>query len=214
VRLVPVTDAEAPAARVRKWAPAAGMKWSRPAASPVATVATSAARGDERAWRELVARFDPMLRRIIRGYRLDDADVEDVVQTTWIRAFRSLDRLNEPAAIGGWLAVTARRESLRALQRGVREFPAEEPLHAEEPAAHTPETVTLDRERRSAVRDAVLRLPGRQRELLATMLHRPCASYDEISQALDMPIGSIGPTRERAIGRLRSDGALVSVIAA
>jgi len=208
VRLVPVTKGEARA-------PAAGMKWSRPAAAnSVAGVAKSAARGDERAWRELVARFDPMLRRIVRGYRLDDADIEDVVQTTWIRAFRSLDRLNEPAAIGGWLAITARRESLRALQRGVREFPVEEPLHAEAPAAHTPENVVLERERRTAIRDAVRRLPGRQRDLLATILHRPCASYDEISQALNMPVGSIGPTRERAIGRLRSDGALVSVVAA
>jgi RNA polymerase sigma factor (sigma-70 family) len=213
VRLLPAT-AE-PGARARKWAPAAGMKWSRPdAASSVAGVAKSAARGDERAWCELVARFDPMLRRIVRGYRLDNADLEDVVQTTWIRAFRSLDRLNEPAAIGGWLAITARRESLRALQRGVREFPAEEPMHAEEPAGHTPETVALERERRTAVRNAVRRLPGRQRDLLVTMLHRPCASYGEISQALDMPVGSIGPTRERAIGRLRSDGTLVSVVAA
>ena len=46
------------------------------------------------------------------------------------------------------------------------------------------------------------------------MLHRPCASYDEISQALDMPVGSIGPTRERALGRLRDDVALVAVVAA
>ena len=191
------------------------MKWSRPtAACSVAGVTRSAARGDERAWCELVARFDPMLRRVVRGYRLDDADVEDVVQATWIRAFRSLDRLNEPAAIGGWLAITARRESLRTLQRGVREFPVEEPLHADQAVAHTPETVALERERRTAVRDAVLRLPGRQRELLATMLHRPCASYDEISNALNMPVGSIGPTRERAIGRLRSDGALVALVAA
>jgi RNA polymerase sigma factor (sigma-70 family) len=212
VHVVPTTTE--PAALARKWSPAAGMKWTRPATDSVAGVARSAARGDQRAWAELVARFDPMLRRVVRGYRLDDADLEDVVQTTWIRAFRSLDRLNEPAAIGGWLAITARRESLRALQRGVREFPAEDPLHAEEPTAGTPETAALERERRTAVRDAVLRLPGRQRELLATMLHRPCASYDEISQALDMPVGSIGPTRERALGRLRGDGALVAVVAA
>jgi RNA polymerase sigma factor (sigma-70 family) len=212
VHVVPTTTE--PAALARKWSPAAGMKWSRPATDSVAGVARGAARGDERAWSELVARFDPMLRRVVRGYRLDDADVEDVVQTTWIRAFRSLDRLNEPAAIGGWLAITARRESLRALQRGVREFPVEEPLHAEAPAAHTPESVVLERERRTALRDAVRRLPGRQRDLLATILHRPSASYDEISRALNMPVGSIGPTRERAIGRLRSDGALVSVVAA
>jgi RNA polymerase sigma factor (sigma-70 family) len=179
----------------------------------VAGLAEDAAAGDEGAWRDLVARFDPMLRGIVRGYRLDSADVDDVVQTTWIRAYRSLDRLNEPAAIGGWLAITARRESLRMLQRGVREVPVEEPLWAEETDGSTPETVALERERRTALRAAVGRLPGRQQLLLATMLRRPCASYDEISAELDMPVGSIGPTRERALERLRSDGALSSVLA-
>jgi RNA polymerase sigma factor (sigma-70 family) len=204
VRLATASTTPAPAAR-----PA-----PTPKAGTVARLATDAAAGDERAWNELVARFDPMLRGIVRGYRLDAADVDDVVQTTWIRAFRSLDRLNEPAAIGGWLAITARREALRTLQRGVREFPSEEPVHAEVAGAGTPETATLDRERQVAVRSAVRRLPGRQRELLSTMLHRPCASYEEISGALDMPVGSIGPTRERALGRLRADRALAAVVTA
>src|SRR5215212_2094637 len=98
------------------------------AAFALAPLTLEAAAGCEDAWRDLVARFEPMLRGIVRGYRLDAADVEDVLQTTWIRAYRSLDRLNEPAAVGGWLAVTARREALRTLQRGVRELPVEEPL--------------------------------------------------------------------------------------
>jgi RNA polymerase sigma factor (sigma-70 family) len=178
----------------------------------VAGLAQDAAAGDERAWRDLVARFEPLLRGIVKGYRLDPADVEDVVQVTWIRAFRNLDRLNEPAAIGGWLAVTARREALRALQRGVREFPAEEPHTLEEPDAVTPETAVLERERHREVRAAVRRLPGRQRLLLDTMLTRPGVSYGELSSALDMPLGSIGPTRERALGTLRKDAALAAVL--
>lgn len=180
----------------------------------VADLAQGAAAGDERAWRSLVARFDPMLRGIVRGYRLDPADVDDVVQTTWIRAFRNVHRLNEPAAIGGWLAITARREALRSLQRGVREVPVEEPRWPDETDGGTPETILLERERQAALRSAVDRLPERQQLLLATMLNRPCASYDEISTALDMPVGSIGPTRERALGRLRGDRALTDVVAA
>jgi RNA polymerase sigma factor (sigma-70 family) len=178
----------------------------------VAGLAQDAAAGDERAWRDLVARFEPLLRGIVKGYRLDPADVEDVVQVTWLRAFRNLDRLNEPAAVGGWLAVTARREALRALQRGVREIPAEEPHTLEEPDAVTPETAAMERERRRALRAAVRRLPGRQRQLLATMLTRPGVSYGELSSELDMPLGSIGPTRERALGTLRNDRMLAEVL--
>jgi DNA-directed RNA polymerase specialized sigma24 family protein len=48
--------------------------------------------------------------------------------------------------------------------------------------------------------------------LLSEMLRRPCASYEEIAEALEMPVGSIGPTRDRAISRLRNDVALAGVI--
>jgi RNA polymerase sigma factor (sigma-70 family) len=180
----------------------------------LAPLTREAAAGCEDAWRDLVARFDPMLRGIVRGYRLDDADVEDVVQTTWIRAYRNLDRLNEPAAVGAWLAITARREALRTLQRGVRELPSAEPQPLDEAGEESPEDIASQRERRSALRAAVRRLPGRQRELLSEMLRRPCASYDEIASALDMPVGSIGPTRERALARLRDDAALAGVLQA
>jgi RNA polymerase sigma factor (sigma-70 family) len=184
-----------------------------PARLEAAEIARAAAAGDEAAWRALVARFDSMLHSIVRGYRLDPADADDVVQSTWIRAYDNLHRINEPAAIGGWLAVTARREALRTLQRGVREVVAEDPQPKHHAEAGTPETETLENERRAAVRAAVGRLPTRQRTLLSTFLRRPAASYDEISVALDMPIGSIGPTRERALSRLRDDLALTGVLA-
>ena len=68
-----------------------------------------------------------MLHSIARGYRLCEADADDVVQITWGRALLHLDRLDDPGAVAGWLAVTARREAMRTLQRGVRELPAAEP---------------------------------------------------------------------------------------
>jgi RNA polymerase sigma factor (sigma-70 family) len=180
----------------------------------LAPLTRDAASGCEDAWRCLVARFDPMLRGIVRGYRLDDADLEDVVQTTWIRAYRNLNRLNEPAAVGAWLAITARREALRTLQRGVRELPSAEPQPLDEAGDESSEDVASQRERRFALHAAVRRLPGRQRDLLSEMLRRPCASYDEIAGALTMPVGSIGPTRERALSRLRDDAALAAVLQA
>ena len=93
----------------------------------LAHLTREAAAGGEDAWRTLVALLDPMLHSIARGYRLCDADADDVVQITWGRALLHLDRLDDPGAVAGWLAVTARREAMRALQRGVRELPAAEP---------------------------------------------------------------------------------------
>jgi RNA polymerase sigma factor (sigma-70 family) len=174
----------------------------------VATLACDAAAGDERAWTELVRRLDPLVRGVVRGYRLGAADAEDVVQTTWMHAFRHLPSLREPAAFPKWLSVTARRQSLRALQRGGREVLLEEPRPEREAESETVEQTVIEREQCAAVHAAVSRLPGRQRTLMGTILHRPGVSYDELSDLLGMPMGSIGPTRERALRRLRDDIAL------
>ena len=179
----------------------------------LAHLTREAAAGGEDAWRTLVALLDPMLHSIARGYRLSEADADDVVQITWGRALLHLDRLDDPGAVAGWLAVTARREAMRTLQRGVRELPAAEPPEPEatEPA---PEQATIDRERGTGLRAAIARLSGRQRELLTLLVDRPEISYEEVSRTIGMPVGSIGPTRERAFERLRCDPALACAVAA
>jgi len=63
------------------------------------------------------------------------------------------------------------------------------------------------------VRAAVRRLNGRKQLVLDALLCTPDASYDDLAQRLQMPIGSIGPTRERGLERLRSDSALGSAVA-
>ena len=177
-----------------------------------ATLVRYAVQGDGRAWTELVVRFDGFLRAVLKSYGLDRADVDDVIQTTWLRALGHVDRLNEPAAIGGWLAVTARREALRLLQRGVREVLCDDAGALDAPDTTTAEAVALEREREAALREAVRRLNGRQRQVVSVMLEQPSLSYDELAEALGMPIGSIGPTRKRAFARLRHDAGLAHVV--
>jgi RNA polymerase sigma factor (sigma-70 family) len=164
-----------------------------------------AAAGDDRAWRDLVLRMDGVLRGVARGYRLAPCDVDDVVQTTWLRAFAHVGRMNEPGAIAAWLIVTTRREAMRTLQRGVREVLTDDDTVTDDADPVTPEALAIERERRTALRGAVRRLPVHQRRLLSSMLASPSPSYQHISSRLDIPIGSIGPTRERALGRLRDD---------
>jgi RNA polymerase sigma factor (sigma-70 family) len=180
--------------------------------SVVAGLARTAMAGDQRAWEALVRRLDPLVRGVVRAYRLNAADAEDVVQTTWLHACRHLPNLREPAAFPKWLTVTARREALRALQRGAREILLEEPLPVREEAPDTVELQVIEREQTDAVHAAVARLPQRQRSLLGAILRRPGVSYDELSEELAMPMGSIGPTRERALRRLRDDSALLLAV--
>ena len=62
-------------------------------------------------------RGEPLIRAITNRYPLGEHDAEDVAQVTWLRLVEHLHRLREPLALPGWIATTARHESLR-LARG------------------------------------------------------------------------------------------------
>ena len=58
-------------------------------------------------------------------------------------------------------------------------------------------------ERRTALVDGLLELPAQRRELLLLLTEDPPPSYAEISRRCGIPVGSIGPTRARALEQLR-----------
>lgn len=162
--------------------------------------------GDQDAWDVLVTRYTALLWRIARAHHLAPADASDVVQTTWLRLVEHAGRITDPERLGGWLGTTARRECLRILRRARRERP--HPDHhdafeeAEQPAP-PPDTHLLRRERDAQLWSAMATLPERSRVLLEVLMADQPPSYDDIALALDMPRGSIGPTRARSLLRLR-----------
>jgi RNA polymerase sigma factor (sigma-70 family) len=180
----------------------------------LAALAAAAVAGDELALDRLVDRFDVVLRRIARSYRLDPWDVDDVVQATWLQFFRHVRSLREPAAVGGWLATTARRECLKVLHHRTRERLTEEPGEHAPCLRAGPDAELLDAERRELVRGALAELPDRPRRLMRVLVTRPELSYEDVAHTLRMPIGSIGPTRARALERMRSSTELQALQAA
>jgi RNA polymerase sigma factor (sigma-70 family) len=175
----------------------------------------AAAAGDQQAWNALVERHNGLLWAVARSHRLSSADAADVVQTTWLRLVEHLPAIKNPECLGAWLATTARRESLRTLQRGARCQPSDEIEQFDATAPDEIDARLLRDERDSALWQAFGRLPGRDQALLRMLAADPQPSYEEIGAMLDMPIGSIGPTRGRALDRLRNElrgpGSLVSV---
>jgi RNA polymerase sigma factor (sigma-70 family) len=124
-----------------------------------------------------------------------------VVQTTWLRLVEHLGGLQDPERVGAWLATTARREALRALRHSARQTPTEE--LPETPTDEHLGAALLEAERDQALWKAFGGLSERCQTLLRILVSDPPPSYDEVSGALDMPIGSIGPTRARCLERLR-----------
>jgi RNA polymerase sigma factor (sigma-70 family) len=165
----------------------------------------AAASGDHGAWDALVDEFGGLVWAVARAHRLGDADAADVAGATWLALVEHLDRLRDAERVGAWLATTARRECLRVLRNAQRQVPtgddfAEQPSDGVDVAAEL-----MIEERDAALWQAFGRLPARDQALLRLLVADPQPSYEEISAALQMPIGSIGPTRARSLERLRRE---------
>ena len=170
----------------------------------IAELVSSARAGDQRAWNSLVQQFGGMVWSVARAHRLRDADAADVSQATWLRLLENLGQLKEPARVGAWLATTARRECLRVLRDSQRRLVySDAPEH--ESSDMPPDGVVLLSERDDALWQSFTRLRPSDQALLRLLMADPRPPYEEISAALDMPIGSIGPTRQRALERLRRE---------
>ncbi len=172
--------------------------------TPGALVRAVAA-GDQLAWRQLVGRYNSMVWSIVRSFRLGGDDSVDVVQTVWLRLVENLNRVNEPEAVGTWLATTARNECLSQLRRRQRQaVPVEAVvLDAVDNREPPPEDHLIVAERDHTLWAALKRVSAQCQQLLRILAADPPPSYQEVSAVLDMPVGSIGPTRARCLEKLR-----------
>ncbi len=162
----------------------------------------AAGQGDDVAWEAIVARYNGLVWHVARGYGLDRSEMADVVQTTWLRLVQHLGRIREPEATGAWIITVAHRESLRALSRSAREQPTDD-LDAADESEASPEERALARDVAHVLWRCVGELPQPCQALMRMLMDDPPHPYKEISAALRMPIGSIGPTRARCLDRLR-----------
>jgi RNA polymerase sigma factor (sigma-70 family) len=194
--------------------------------TPEARVTTSGAATTrpEAVWREATAAFarwsggepagldrlvevmTPVLWQVVRAHRLPAETAEDVLQTTWLALVRHRERIADPAAVGAWLTTTARRESWKVARTTLRDEPTDDDELARElPDAGSAEADVVRRDGERRLWEAVDRLPERCRRLLRIVAfeHRP--DYQKVAADLEMPVGSIGPTRGRCLHKLRAE---------
>ncbi len=182
---------------------------------PVYGLVARARDGDEQAWGALVERYAPLIWSICRRCRLSTADAADVGQNVWLHLVDHLHDLRDPAALPGWLATTTRRECGRALRAGPGTLPAGCVRDIEtvpDEQAITGEQELLAAERRAALREAFADLPPGCQQLMAMLTAPQPVPYSEVSIRLGIPVGSIGPTRHRCLGKLRRHPAIAALI--
>jgi RNA polymerase sigma factor (sigma-70 family) len=178
----------------------------------VGALVRSAADGDAAAWKALVEGMSPLVWSVVRGHRLSDADAHEVYQTVWFRFAQHLGRIREQDKAGAWLASTARNECLKVLRSSRRLTLTDDPQLLDRVSEdRTPEQSLLDSEEAAVQSERVRRLwqefeelGERCRQLLRILMASPPPSYQEVSAALGIAVGSIGPLRQRCLRRLRA----------
>lgn len=181
----------------------------------VSELVEAARDGDRASWGHLVDRYTPLVLSVVRRHRLQGTDADDVVQTVWLRLVEHLHDIRDPAALPGWIVTTARNECLHLIRSHRPASPADLGeqgwrLDAGEPGL---DSHLLEAERHEALLAALAELPDRQRSLLLLLIEDPPLSYEEISRRLGLPVGSIGPTRARALARVRAHPAVQALLA-
>ncbi len=174
---------------------------------PVPGWVRAAAAGDARAWERLVDRYDDLLWSICRAHRIGDDNAADVIQLTWLRMLENLDRIRDPERLAGWLATTCRRECWALLRRSrpsvnLDEENMERLLGGGGPA----DEPVLTAAQHAALWQAFRRLSEWcQRVLRALIVDAEDGppSYRMVASRLQVPAGSLGPTRARCLGQLR-----------
>lgn len=156
-------------------------------------------RGDEAAWAALVERFSRYVYAIAtQGFRLSDADAEEVFQETFARTFTHLDRLRDDDAVRGWIGQLARRLCVDEIRRRGRIEPTGEDLElpgVDERLARLDDALS--------VHDALARLQPDCRDILDRFFCQD-QSYATIGEALDLPPGTVASRISRCLGKLRA----------
>jgi RNA polymerase sigma factor (sigma-70 family) len=183
--------------------------------TPDAELLGAAKKGDGTAWEQIIARHQSLINAITRRYRLTPSDAHDVSQYVWMQLVDHVHKLRDPRALPGWIAVTTTHrcyEVLHAYKRSVTVDPlAIGSLDRVDSAAKGMNSDgrsdidddLLRAEQCSAVQQGLAELTEAQQQFLLLLVADPPVPYSEISRRMNVPTGSIGPTRGRLLEKLR-----------
>lgn len=158
-------------------------------------------RGETEAFAQLVRRHRDRHARFAARMLGDTDDAEDVLQSVFMRAYRHLDRCDDPERFGAWLhrivVNECRTFATRRGQRELRFVRDEVVLSGLAEAAESPDTAL-----RAAIDRAVQRLPPDQREAFL-LKHVEELEYEEMAEVTGAGVSALKMRVKRAIDRLR-----------
>ncbi len=159
--------------------------------------------GDPSAWERFVERYERLVWSVPRRMGFSEADAADIAQEAWVLIHRHLEHLRRPEALVAWIVTTTTREASRFARRRSRRQDVEADGSAErgDPTPELPDEQVARLEAVQLVRDAIAEMDERCSRLLG-LIDLDGSSYEVAASELDLPLGSVGPTRMRCLGKL------------
>ncbi len=163
------------------------------------TLIENALNGDQSAFRKLMERYRAAIFHIVMKIVRDSEASNDLVQETFMKAFSSLATYRFEYKFSTWLYRIAANSAIDHLRKQkIRTFSLDAPTETEEghmeievaDTSFNPERELEERERRITINDAIDSLPEKYRVVILYR-HRDDKSYEEIAEALSIPIGTV-----------------------
>jgi RNA polymerase sigma-70 factor (ECF subfamily) len=159
-----------------------------------------AQRGDKRAFELLVEKYQRKLARLLSRFIRDPAEVEDVTQEAFIKAYRALPAFRGDSAFYTWLYRIGINTAKNYLMAMGRRAPTSTEVEAEEAEGfeegeqlrdiNTPESVLLSNEIAKTVNSTIEQLPEELRTAIQ-LREIEGMSYEDIAQVMNCPIGTV-----------------------
>ncbi len=166
--------------------------------------------GDSAAWELLVERLTGLVIKATLEFDLSREERNDAFAATFLKLYEQLAFVRDPERLPGWVAKVARNEAIAVSRARRRHDEIRMRIQQRNPESGVTidnfadvENADEDRRKRVAVRSAWVSLPKPCQDLLRLLVTDPPMSYAELAERLRMPIGAIGPTRQRCLARIR-----------
>jgi RNA polymerase sigma factor (sigma-70 family) len=162
-------------------------------------------RGEEGAWRAFLGQFGPLITTVATRAGAKPSDVEEIFQSAVLAIYERLGTLREPDRIVPWIATIARRTTIRYLAGRSRETSGSAKLSDRIDEAPLAEDEIALLQRDQLLWESLADLGPRCRTILEGLyVMEPPVSYERLAEHLEIPLGSVGPTRARCLQTLRA----------
>ncbi len=158
-----------------------------------------AIQGDQKAYESLVERYQRGLFNMIFQMVKNREETEDLVQETFIKAFNALQSYDNRFAFSTWLYKIAYNNCIDTIRKKkLRTYPLDKPIRTHEGEVQqeirddttSPEGDYLYSEKRSQIQASIDNLPPRYKRVIE-LRHQEEKSYEEISDMLHIPLGTV-----------------------